>query len=154
MEVFNNIFDHSSSKVNGFILGQFFEKSNKFSFSVCDLGVGIPYRLNHYRVFNQGLDPLQDHLAILDATKLGVSSQTNPRNRGFGLNSILEITEQNKGKLRILSSSGLFEKDYNKNLYLETFKNIVFLGTLIRIDISLDCLEELDFTESLHDFDF
>ncbi|GAA5225268.1 ATP-binding protein [Membranihabitans marinus] len=96
-EVFNNIFDHSQSPVTGYILTQYYPKTKKLSFSVCDYGIGIPTSVKN--TDQKDLAQMEDWEAILKSLEKGFSVKSNPRNRGFGLNNILEFTENSKGRL-------------------------------------------------------
>lgn len=45
-EVFNNIFDHSESKTDGYVLTQYYPNKLKIRTSICDFGIGIPNKIN------------------------------------------------------------------------------------------------------------
>ncbi len=147
-EVFNNIFDHSKSPVTGYIITQFYPKNNKLSFSVCDFGIGIPTSIKNS--FN---DVNDDWEAILKSLKNGISVKSTPQNRGFGLNNILEFTENSDGELTIISNNGVVNKKANQNYNLgET--NYNFKGTLIKVEVDLNSFEEKDENEQIYDFSF
>lgn len=152
-EVFNNIFDHSESKVNGFILGQYFPNKKRFSFSVCDLGVGIPFRVNKYNLANN-LQLLSDEDSVYNALKIGFTTKSTPRNRGFGLNNLLELTESSNGELRVVSNKGCVIKTAGVDYFLHNFTDSFLHGTLIRVDIDVNTFDEIDLTDEIMDFDF
>lgn len=149
-EVFNNIFDHSQSLVDGYIITQYFPRAKKLSFSVCDLGVGIPYSVNSY-LKEQNKPTLPDEDAISKSLEQGFTVKSTPRNRGFGLNNILELTESSNGYLRITSNSGHFEKRAGNNSANFNI-GINLKGTLVRVDIDTTTIEELEEDVLLFDF--
>ncbi|MCY1234088.1 hypothetical protein D9M72_466590 [compost metagenome] len=141
-EVFNNIFDHSCSSVNGYVITEYFPEKNLLSFSVCDFGIGIAESLNKYYV-EKGKEPLSDSEAIKESLITGVSTHSTPQNRGFGLGYVLEFTEGYNGSLNIYSNNGSLYKEAGENYDLED-TNFNFLGTLIKVEISTLELEKID----------
>jgi len=141
-EVFNNIFDHSKSLVNGYIITQYFPNKKVLSFSVCDLGVGIPHSINNFLI-SQGKKVLNDGEAIYKSLEQGFTVKSTPRNRGFGLNNILELTESSNGTLRITSNAGHLEKRCGNNYQIIDL-DVSLKGTLVRVDIDTTTLEELE----------
>ena len=152
-EVFNNIFDHSESKVNGFILGQYFPNKKRFSFSVCDLGVGIPFRVNKYNLANN-LHEIKDEHAVYSALEIGFTTKSTERNRGFGLNNLLEMTESSNGELRVISNKGCVIKEADEPFFLHNFGNNFLHGTLIRVDIDVNTFDEIDLSDEIMNFNF
>lgn len=149
-EVFNNIFDHSQSPVTGYIITQYYPKNNKISFSVCDFGIGIAQSINNH-LHEQGLKPVEDWKAILKSLEKGYSIRSTPRNRGFGLNNILELTEDSNGKLTIISNNGVLQKAANEHFRAGPMENH-FNGTLIKVEVDLNTFEEKDEIIDLYDF--
>lgn len=148
-EVFNNIFDHSKSLVTGYIITQYYPRNNKISFSVCDFGIGIPKSIMNYE--HENLGEIEDWKAILKSLERGFSIKSTPRNRGFGLNNILELTENSNGKLSIISNSGAVVKESGE-MYLAGEVPFNFSGTLIKVEVDLKTfVEKNDFHEM---FDF
>lgn len=148
-EVFNNIFDHSKSPVTGYIITQYYPKNNKLSFSVCDFGIGIPTSIKESHV-KQELN-FKDWKAILKSLEKGFSINSTPRNRGFGLNNILEFTESSNGKLFIISNDGIVEKK-SGDMYHAGNSDFNFKGTLIKIEVDLNTFEDKDETDQIFDF--
>jgi len=141
-EVFNNIFDHSYSSVNGYIITEYFPEKNILSFSVCDFGIGIAESMNRYNISINKMQTL-DSVAIKGALVTGISSHSTPQNRGFGLGNVLDFTENYKGILSITSNNGYLMKKFDEEYYLiET--DINFLGTLIKVEINTLELEKID----------
>lgn len=148
-EVFNNIFDHSKSPVTGYIITQYYPKYNMLSFSVCDFGIGIPTSINESDT-DQEFD-FEDWEAILKALEMGFSINSTPRNRGFGLNNILEFTESSNGRLLIISNNGIVEKKAGDK-YQARISDFNFTGTLIKVEVDLNTFEEKDETDQIFDF--
>lgn len=149
-EVFNNIFDHSKSFVTGYIITQYYPKNNKLSFSVCDFGIGIPTSIKESNITKHKTD-FEDWKAILKSLEKGFSINSTPRNRGFGLNNILEFTENSNGKLLIISNNGIVEKKAGE-MYRTGNSGFNFSGTLIKVEIDLNALDEKDDTDQIFDF--
>ena len=148
-EVFNNIFDHSQSPVTGYIITQYYPKNKKISFSVCDFGIGIPTSINESAAAD-GVH-YEDWKAILKSLERGFSIKSTPRNRGFGLNNLLELTENSNGRLQITSNDGSVTKKAGM-MYNAGNLNIQFKGTLIKVDVDLNTFEEKDESEEIFDF--
>ncbi|WP_289042269.1 ATP-binding protein [uncultured Zobellia sp.] len=148
-EVFNNIFDHSKSQVTGYIITQYYPKNNKISFSVCDFGVGIPASIENADLDND--EKYEDWKAILKSLEKGFSIKSTPRNRGFGLNNLLELTESSNGVLQIISNDGLVLKEAGE-MYKAGNVAFDFNGTLVKVEIDLNTFEEKDETDEIFDF--
>ncbi|MFN2260615.1 MAG: hypothetical protein ABR595_00935 [Psychroflexus sp.] len=148
-EVFNNVFDHSKSPITGYIITQFYPKNNKLSFSICDFGVGIPTSIKSYEVEQK--TEIEDWKAILKSLEKGISVNSTPRNRGFGLNNLLEFTESSNGRLLIISNNGIVEKKSNK-MYSAGKTEFNFSGTLIKVEVDLNTFEEKDDSDQIFDF--
>lgn len=148
-EVFNNIFDHSKSPVTGYIITQYYPKNNKLSFSVCDFGIGIPTSINESDIEKES--DLEDWKAILKSLEKGFSVNSTPRNRGFGLNNILEFTESSNGRLLIISNNGIVEKKSGE-MYRAGSSDFNFKGTLVKVEVDLNAFEEKDETDQIFDF--
>ncbi|HET8886979.1 MAG TPA: ATP-binding protein [Salinimicrobium sp.] len=148
-EIFNNIFDHSRSPVTGYIITQYYPKNDKLSFSVCDFGIGIPTSIKEAGLEKES--GFEDWKAILKSLEKGFSINSTPRNRGFGLNNILEFTESSNGKLFIISNNGVVEKKAGE-MYHAGSNDFNFSGTLIKIEVDLNTFEEKDNTDQIFDF--
>lgn len=148
-EVFNNVFDHSKSPVTGYIITQYYPKNNKISFSVCDFGIGIPTSIENYELDKN--EQFEDWKAILKSLEKGFSIKSTPRNRGFGLNNILELTESSNGKLFIISNNGIVEKSAGE-VYRAGDVGFDFSGTLIKVEVDLNTFGEKDESDEIFDF--
>lgn len=145
-EVFNNIFDHSKSDIQGYVLTQYYPQLKKLSFCICDFGVGIAASVNKY-LRDNNLKTLTDCDAILKSLELGFSIRSNPRNRGFGLNNVKDFSESSGGRLIIVSNSGLIVKEHNKDFEKYDFPN--FSGTLISVEIDSEQFDKYDIDEEI-----
>ncbi|MGB5941462.1 MAG: ATP-binding protein [Leeuwenhoekiella sp.] len=148
-EVFNNIFDHSKSPVTGYIITQYYPRNNKISFSVCDFGIGIPKSIKNANLKDNSEQ--EGWKAILKSLEKGFSIKSTPRNRGFGLNNLLELTESSNGTLEIISNDGLVTKKAGK-MYKAGKLDFNFNGTLIKVLIDLDTFDEKDETDEIFGF--
>lgn len=146
-EILNNIFDHSKSPIDGYIISQFYPTTKKLCFSVCDFGVGIPNAVRQNRMYLESTDS-----EILNKSlEQGFTTQSTPRNRGFGLNNLLELTEDSNGVLYITSNNGsVIKRALLDPLLRETSYN--FQGTLIKVEVDLNTFDEKDEQEDFFDF--
>lgn len=148
-ELFNNIFDHSKSMVNGYIITQYYPKNNRLSFSICDFGIGIADKLNNY--YEKTGKPIKnDSETLKESLITGVSSFSTERNRGFGLSYVLEFTESFKGCLTIISNNGYLIKEFDKDYHLID-TNYNFKGTLIKAEVNTLTFEEKDEEEFIYE---
>lgn len=148
-ELFMNIFDHSKSPVSGFCLTQYYPNLKKIKFSVCDFGVGIPNSINAY-LAQKGDRELTDIDCLLKAFEFKFTTQSTPRNRGFGLDTIKSIIKGNKGSLSVVSNKANF-KISNADIKA-TEQQYSFNGTHFELILSIDNLTEK--SEETEDFDF
>lgn len=148
-EVFNNIFDHSQSAVTGYIITQYYPRNNKISFSVCDFGIGIPNSIKNADLEDNA--NYEGWKAILKSLEKGFSIKSTPRNRGFGLNNLLELTESSNGILQIISNDGLVYKKAGE-MYKAGNLDFNFNGTLVKVEIDLNTFEEKDETDEIFGF--
>lgn len=127
-EIFYNIDNHSDSNSIGYVKLNYI--NNKINITIFDKGVGIPYRIRLIRP-----DIINDSLAILKATEQGFTTKSTPRNRGAGLDIIIQNIIP-YGKVKIKSGYGeiIFDKyDTKINSKLKYFH-----GTLVNILIDLN----------------
>ncbi len=141
-EVFNNIFDHSRSAVDGYVLTQCFPKIDKIVISLCDFGVGIPAKINEIWIAS-GKEKLKDEDAIRAALVRRISSKSTPQNRGFGLANLYDIVRNLKGEIQIVSNNGVFCR-FGSGETKAYKPNIFFLGTLITITLDKRYLPDIE----------
>jgi hypothetical protein len=149
-EVFNNIFDHSNSPIDGYVITQYFPIKKKLSFSVCDFGVGIADSINNY-YNNENKAKIADWKALLKSITEGFSIESTPQNRGMGLSHLIDFTESSNGELTIISNNGYLSKRSNKN-YSVGVSNFNFRGTLIKVEVDTNTFDEYDENEEIYEF--
>lgn len=146
-EVFNNIREHSESPISGYTLTQYFPKSKQLIMSVCDLGIGIPTSINRM-LENAGQQRKADPDAVEHAMQRRVTSQSTPKNRGYGLDNIRQQVQSFDGNLMILSNFACLSQQMSfpmkKYLLVDGFP-----GTLIVFSLKTDKLpiKEEELTE-------
>lgn len=106
-ELFNNINDHSRSEIGGYCISQYY-RNGKMKIAVCDFGEGIPNVVNRF-LTNQELATLTDEQALIKAFIRKFSTKSAPHNKGFGLDNIKTIVQENNGSLKVISNSAVLE---------------------------------------------
>lgn len=107
-------------------------------FAACDLGLGIPTVLRSYDKKYKN-----DGAALKDSLEIGVTSKSKDHNRGFGLDNLVFILGD-KGVLRIASNKALLFTKNDKN-HLKLYNlDFSFTGTLIYMDIDVNCLPKIE----------
>lgn len=148
-ELFLNISDHSQSLISGFCLTQYYPNVGKIKFSVCDFGIGIPNSINNYlRIKNE--PTLNDIDCLIKAFEFLFTTQSTPRNRGRGLDTIKTIIEGNNGILRVISNSACYVIENGVVQHFSVKES--FNGT--HFELILDVKNLTEKTEDLEDFDF
>lgn len=117
-EVFNNIFDHSGSLIDGYVLTQRFPSRRIIETAICDFGVGIPTSINNYWLRNKGHE-LTERNALSKALERSVTVASKVHNRGFGLANLIDQIDNQRGELNIISNSVWYNinKDGSKHFY-------------------------------------
>ncbi len=103
VEMFNNICDHASSPVQGYCFTQYYPNRQQLVTAVCDFGIGIPTSINSLWQ-KQHKARLADTDALRAALRRRMTTQSTPRNRGFGLDSLTTSVRSLGGELTILSN--------------------------------------------------
>lgn len=137
-ELLNNIKDHSRQNISC-IFGQYYPKNgNYIELAISDYGIGIPASIRAaHNDLTDDVDCLQQ------AIKQGVSSQSTPRNRGSGLNHIINyIPKQIEGSLVIYSGCAKLSCQNNPS-EIECKSNHFFPGTAIIINIPVAKVKQL-----------
>ncbi|WP_421810544.1 ATP-binding protein [Flagellimonas sp.] len=150
VEVFNNVFDHSKSNVNGYVLTQYFPNLHRLQFAVCDFGIGIPTSVNDFLV-SQRQVPLLDENAIVKSISRGFTSRSIPRNAGFGLANVKDFVKSSNGRMTIFSNQGYFRVKYGVEDLCQGMP-INFKGTLIDVSIDTNTFEQIDPDCEVFDF--
>lgn len=103
-EIYQNSFFHANSVVDVFSCGLWNVQKKEFTFSIYDMGIGIPesIRIN---------DERQSSLDSADCLKLAFQEGYTTKNedeykRGLGLSRLLKFIRVNNGSLKLYSSDG------------------------------------------------
>lgn len=151
VEIFNNVFNHSHSIVDGYVLTQYFPNMHRMSFSVCDFGEGIPTSINNYQISKKKEQYFPDSYAIQKSLEAGVSSKSIPQNAGLGLRNVLDFSENTNGVICIYSNNGSYIKEAGKEPILKDLR-FPYEGTLITLDIDTLFFENFNEDEEIYDF--
>ncbi|GGI43224.1 ATPase-like ATP-binding protein [Paenibacillus marchantiophytorum] len=132
-EVFNNIIDHSESPIGGSVFAQHYPKEKQIILSIADCGVGIPTKMSRkFHVDDKG-QPLDTDAKLINfATYPRVSTKSNPRNRGVGLEVLNSIIRNNQGRLIILSNEGQFSYNSSTGILLSNASSH-YSGTVLNL---------------------
>ena len=139
-EVFNNIRDHSGENV-GCVAAQHFPRQSLVHIAVSDFGVGIPTRVR------EKLLDLGDSEAVLKAIEPGFTTESTPRNRGAGLDTLAsQVAQENGGQLVILSGHGVLSARQGPEQPAISAREapVSYPGTLIDARLRTDTIEPLD----------
>ena len=144
VEIFNNIIDHSKSKVSGYVFTQYYPNKNLITLSVCDFGQGIPQTINKF-LKEHNKNELTHGQALIKSFEKGFSTKSTPHNRGFGLDNVFSVVKALKSSLQIISNSGFVEQE-GSILRKIVIKNN-FPGTQIVIMLKTKELKPLEIEE-------
>ena len=157
-ELVRNTLEHSLSKNGAVVVAQYYKKSNRISFAICDTGIGLWRSLQIWH-------PQTDKDALALALTPGISGTTRKiggtaDNAGAGLFFIKSIAKISRGYFVIFSGNSTYtllksRPDVKNKLYSDPFRDHCafsdkisrFDGTLVAVDIKLD--KTLEFTELL-----
>lgn len=145
-ELYFNVFDHANANGNAFSYINYDERTKKIDIAICDYGVGIAQTIR--RVYQLS----KDSEALKKSLESGVSSNSKPHNKGFGLDVVTSSLSDNdlfrmvsnKGFLKLTKKAGVSEL----SLYDLNFD---FEGTLIYFEMSTDIFPD---SEELNGFLF
>lgn len=130
-EIFNNIADHSDKKI-GCVFGQYFpQNKDRLVIAISDVGRGIP------TVMREKYSGLKDHELLVKALEEGVSTQSQPGNRGAGLpNIVRSLTARKVGTVHIMTNYAIMTIRDGKAISCYTTKNF-YPGTFFEIEIDI-----------------
>ncbi|NEN75581.1 hypothetical protein F9B74_04460 [Pelistega sp. NLN82] len=138
-EIFNNINDHSFSKIACYC-GYYDAQQRIFKLCISDFGIGIPSKIIN-------LNPtLTDSQAIEKACENGYTTKSTPNNMGAGLDILLKNTViANKGALTIYSLKGAFSARFYEGKVIQLpqieRENNIFPGTMIIMEYPIDRIQ-------------
>ena len=157
-ELVRNTLEHSYSRDGAVVVAQYYKKSNRISFAICDTGIGLWKSLQIWH-------PRTDKDALALALTPGISGTTRKiggtaDNAGAGLFFIKSIAKISRGYFLIFSGNSSYtllksRPDVKNRLFSNPFEDhhafsdkiSRFDGTLVGIDIKLD--KTIEFTELL-----
>lgn len=131
-EIYQNVADHSQSKGRAFSYIHYEKEKRMIHVATCDFGIGIPTTLR-----NSGKQYESDTHALRNSIETGVTANSHPHNKGFGLDNVVSSLSDGD-MLRIISNKALlfcFSDKSNLRLYPLGFD---FRGTLLYFDVSVD----------------
>ncbi|MBL0911942.1 MAG: hypothetical protein IBJ09_06165 [Bacteroidia bacterium] len=145
-EIFNNIQDHSESKVSGYCLVQYAPNRHELSVSICDFGVGIPNKINAYRK-QKGEAPIGHEKALMDSVIKGYSTKSTPQNRGLGLDLVLSNVKATNSSLLIVANEAILRREESREETAHEGMQNSFLGTHIHLRMDTTNLEKIEKVE-------
>jgi hypothetical protein len=151
-ELFNNIIDHSQSLVSGYTTNQYYPKSNKLKIAICDLGIGIPNKINNYLV-SQGMPIISSVTALSKSFEKGYSTKSSPKNRDFGLDTLMTIAKNSNGSLKVISNNAMLILKPNEEAKLFPL-NYSFHGTHFEMILDVNTFYEKNNENFDEDFSF
>ena len=112
-ELISNVYDHAESPTGAYTFGQFYPHRQNPSkrnlvLVVADLGIGISLKVNQFLSDNQQplLNPSE---AVLTAFKPRFSTESQPNNRGAGLDTIKSLVASLRGTLSVYTTGAVVE---------------------------------------------
>lgn len=132
LEIFLNAFDHSQSELPVYSCGYWRDSHGTLTFSIYDLGVGIPYNVRKYLNSN-----ISDRECIALALEDGFSTAGDSYPRGLGLGVLIDFVKQNGGSMTLCSGKCYYCIDNNGCAKFEELE-LPLMGTLFTIDIKAD----------------
>lgn len=140
-EIFHNVDDHSGVKI-GNAFAQFFPRNDHIQVAISDYGVGIP------AVVRRKLPNLSDEEALAKACEEGFSTETNVRNRGAGLPTLMRyVTLRNRGTVLLTSGKGELAASYQDgatNIRARVAREGIYPGTLVKVILRTDTFEAME----------
>lgn len=130
-EIPNNALTHSNSEY-GIVCHGYFNNKKTFTFSIYDLGIGIPQSVRRYKED----ESLSSKDALRWALEKGNSTKISDYPRGIGFTMLEEFRKEFKGKITIITEDIMYTtKDDGNTNYSNLKKKIV--GTLYTLKISV-----------------
>ena len=151
-ELFNNICDHSKSEVQGYCFTQHYPNRQQLVTAVCDFGIGIPTSINQMRR-TAGTASLPETAALQEALRRGVTTQSTPRNRGFGLDSLSTSVRALGGELIFMSNFAFLTQNEAGEVRVSKLPYCV-PGTLIVVTLNTATLPDVEDEPDTDEFGF
>ena len=129
-EIPNNALTHSNSK-EGIICHGYYKNKNTFTFSIYDLGIGIPQSVRNY--IKKDINSID---ALKWALEKGNTTKESDYPRGIGFTLLEEFRKEFKGKISIITEDILYAAREDGNTNFIKLNKIV-KGTLFTLRISV-----------------
>lgn len=127
-EIPDNALTHSNSEY-GIICHGYYSNEKTFTFSIYDLGIGIPQSVRNYK--NEKMDSIE---ALEWAFEKGNTTKVKDYPRGIGFTILEEFKQELKGKITIITEDVLYtSRENGKSSFEKLNKNIK--GTLFTLKI-------------------
>lgn len=131
-EIYQNVADHSQSNGRAYSYINYDDKKRIIHVATCDLGLGIPTTLKM-----AGKQYTSDSHALRESIEYGITSNSQPHNKGFGLDNVISSLANND-ILRIVSNRALMLCPADKTNIKLFSLDFDFSGTLLYFDVSVD----------------
>ncbi len=138
-EILQNIADHSGRMV-GCVHAQYFPQKSELDVVVSDFGFGIPHNVRN--VVPDATDAAALHLACQE----GFTTQSNVRNRGAGLATLIRyVTGRDHGAVWIVSGKANISAVHasGESRLTSRTKPSAFPGTLVRVLLKANAIPDL-----------
>lgn len=112
-EIPNNALTHSGSK-KGIICHGYYNNKKTFTFSIYDLGIGIPQSVRNYK--KQDLDSVE---ALKWALEKGNTTKISDYPRGIGFTLLEEFRQNFKGRITIITEDILYTAKDSGNINIK-----------------------------------
>lgn len=143
LEIFNNAVNHGMSETIS-TCGQYFPKSQKLVFSICDLGHTIRKNVREYQK-----NKISAKQAIEWAVHKGNTTRTGNIPGGLGFSLIRDFLTLNGGSIEVVSSNG-FWQEKNGATFADEFKH-AFVGTIVSLEFNLNDTKSYILAEEIGD---
>lgn len=130
-EIPNNALTHSYSEY-GIVCHGYYNNKNTFTFSIYDLGIGIPESVRRYKR-DEGLSSVN---ALRWALEKGNSTKITDYPRGIGFTILEEFRKEFKGKITIITEDIMYTTKKNGGTNYSNL-NKKIKGTLYTLQISV-----------------
>ena len=143
-EILNNCFDHANSVTGVIAHAQYFRVNNTIWLAICDTGIGLPSCVNNY-LASKGRVKITSGEAVRWAFTNANTTKSTPRNRGLGLNTLLDQTEFHGGALRMITHDKWVLNNERIKLRMRDTRH--FFGTAIEMEININNLDPIELVD-------
>jgi hypothetical protein len=133
-EIIANAVEHSGSGIGAVVCGQYWPGFEKAQFCVVDCGMGFRRHLSQNYQVDTDIDAIQMALEKGVCGKTVGTYGTSFNNVGYGLFVTKNIVDRNRGKLKIISGTGIFSIENGHNQKIDTLTNS-WNGSIVAIEL-------------------